>query len=150
MDILFCSSTIIFSLVLEPISKLIILKKLAMKGYKIDNFKLLSCNQGLYFIPFVNLIVALKQTFKYANLNKNDLILLTNEEKKLLNSDFNFFNILSINLKKKEKTNMVLIYMKDGAENIIYFTKENNKNIIKSTEGPISNLSKSIQYSINS
>lgn len=146
MDILFYSSTIILSLVLEPISKLIILKKMAMKGYKVNNFKLLSFKQSLYFIPFVNLIVVIKQIFSYYNLNKNNLIMLTKEEKDLLNNNFNIFDVLNINLKNKISSSMVLVYMKDGNENIIYFTKNNNKYVITSTVGPISNFPKTIQH----
>lgn len=159
MEIIIYIGTVIFSFIIEAINGIKTLDGLAKRGYKFDNLKLLSFDRILYllfvFVPFINLIVTIKNISDTNQLKKlspkqlfykKNIIPFTKGEMDLYKNNSSILNIINLNINNHAKPNMVLSYMKDGLENMIYFTNENDINIIISTSGPISNLSRYEQY----
>lgn len=147
--------SVIFSITLKIINQLYYLKKLAIDGYKYDNFKIISNKFIILFIPIINIIFALKNENFIKDLKKlsekelfykNNIVKLTKVEHEIYLNNQNLLNSLKLNLKNEAKPNMMLLYTKDGIENIIYINQKHELNIILSTEGPISALSKKEQY----
>lgn len=147
--------SVIFSITLKLINQLYHLKKLANDGYKYENFKIISNEYTILFIPIINIIFALTRVNYIKNIeklnekelfHKNNIISLTKVEQESYLNNPTLLNVLKLNSKNELTPNMIILYIKDGAENIIYISEKNELNIILSTEGPISTLSKKEQY----
>lgn len=140
-------TTIIISIGIKTLSNLIVLKKVTLLGYKFIFFdKILKkhlIKYAISFIPIINIFMALKELTNILFLNdfikSNFLLMVLNEtDKKCIDLNNSFFNIIKINLKNKIYPDNLFIFFENGLENVIYYTIQNNKIIITSSKGPIS------------
>lgn len=140
-------TTIIISIGIKTLSNLIVLKKVTLLGYKFIFFdKILKkhlIKYAISFIPIINIFMVLKEITNILFLNNfiksNFLLMVLNEtDKKCIDLNNSFFNIIKINLKNKIYPDNLFIFFENGLENVIYYTIQNDKIIITSSKGPIS------------
>lgn len=150
MEILILSSTILFSITSKKIHKLNFINNLVKKDYKLDNYHY--DNSIIYIIPIINIgyLISIIKKYNIGNLNylkNNSLIVpLTKDEKEIYKKYPNITTVININLYKLNKSNMIVMDLKNHTENTFYVTNEDDNYIINYSKGPVSKLPKKEQY----
>lgn len=149
MIILLYSMISILCIMLEVVNNLILIKKLADRGYRYDKFRIFNFKIFL-LIPIFNIIAVITRIILFnVNLKRfvsKNIIPMTKAEKELYKKNISIKMAIKLNRQVNLFPNMVLVYTENDHENIIYFIDDEDRYIITSVKGPISKFSRRSQY----